>query len=274
MNFTKFSLSRVVAPHISFDDFLSLSQSVGVDAIEILCSDVPDIDNTDLAKCKSVLEQCQNRNLKILALNALFPFDIWNKERETQAIKLFKTAQALQAAGVVCWPLNDANDNRSDTQRKQDLRTALTGLKKIASEYGVKAYIEPVGFFTASMRFKPDAVEAIDAIGGKDIIQLVHDTFHHYLSSETQFFPEYTGLAHISGVIDASLPLEKIRDEDRYLVDDKDVLKTVDQLKHLWGHGYTGYATFEPFAPTVQNSSTIADDLKTSIEFIKKKLAK
>lgn len=274
MSFTRFSLSRVTAPHLSFDDFLKLSQSVGIDAIEVLCSDVPDLDHTDITKCKPIVEHCQKHHIKILGLNALFPFDVWNKEREVQAIKLFKTAQAIQADGVVCWPLNDSNDKRTDTQRHQDLRTALTGLKKIALDYGVKAYIEPVGFFTASMRFKPEAIEAIDAVGGKDIIQLVHDTFHHHLSSETQFFPEYTGLVHISGVKDATLPLEKIRDEDRYLVDDQDVLNTVDQLKHLWGHGYTGYATFEPFAPTVQNSPTIADDLKTSIEFIKKKLSK
>lgn len=272
MSLAKFSLSRVTALHLSFDDFLHLSESVGIHAIEVLRSDIPGFDKADMTTCKSVAEKCQKHHIKILALNALPDFDVWNKERETQAIQLFKAAQILKADGVVCWPLNDKNDQRNDAQRKQDLHAALTELKKIALEYGVKAYIEPVGFFTASMRFKPDAVKAIQSVDGKDIIQLVHDTFHHHLSSETQFFPEYTGLVHMSGVIDATLPLEKIRDEDRYLVDDQDVLKTIYQLKQLWGHGYTGYATFEPFAPSVQNSPTIAVELQTSMEFIQKTL--
>ena len=46
---------------------------------------------------------------------------------------------------------------------------------------------------------------AIRAAGGEGCYRLVHDTFHHHLAGETAFFPEWTGLVHISGVTDPAL---------------------------------------------------------------------
>jgi 2-keto-myo-inositol isomerase len=70
-------------------------------------------------------------------------------------------------------------------------------------------------------------VDAIDAVGGADRFKLVHDTFHHYLAGERELFPERTGLVHISGVEDRSLPHDEIRDGHRVLVSPGDLMDNV-----------------------------------------------
>ncbi|MDI9682291.1 xylose isomerase, partial [Burkholderia cenocepacia] len=64
-------------------------------------------------------------------------------------------------------------------------------------------FIEPLGFEECALRRKSDAVKGIYAAAGEPVFRLVHDTFHHYLAGEDIFFPNLTGLVHISGVEEA-----------------------------------------------------------------------
>ena len=59
----------------------------------------------------------------------------------------------------------------------------------------------------------------------------MHDTFHHHLAGETEFFPERTGIVHISGVVDPDVAVDDMLDPHRVLVDDADRLENVPQIR-------------------------------------------
>ena len=97
----------------------------------------------------------------------------------------------------------------SESERQRGLREALRALAPILAEAGIMGLVEPLGFEESSLRLKARRVEAIEDLDLGDRFRLVHDTFHHYLAGEPRMFPDWTGLVHISGVDDASLPLER-----------------------------------------------------------------
>ena len=100
-------------------------------------------------------------------------------------------------------PLNDGTP-----VSHADLVAALKAMAPILRERGLVGLVEPLGFPISSMRTKRQAVAAIDEAGGGDVYRLVHDTFHHHLAGETEFFPERTGIVHISGVVDPDVAVE------------------------------------------------------------------
>ncbi|MCJ8518633.1 putative xylose isomerase-like sugar epimerase [Pseudorhizobium tarimense] len=65
----------------------------------------------------------------------------------------------------------------------------------------------------------------------KSHFRLLHDTFHHHLAGESEFFPEYTGIVHMSGVSEQQIDVEQVCDEHRILVDDDDRLGNVAQIR-------------------------------------------
>ena len=101
----------------------------------------------------------------------------------------------------------------------------------ILRERGLTGLVEPLGFPISSMRTKAEAIAAIEAAGGADVYKLMHDTFHHHLAGETELFPEWTGLVHISGVTDPDVAVDDMLDAHRVLVDGKDRLENIPQLK-------------------------------------------
>ena len=74
----------------------------------------------------------------------------------------------------------------------------------------------------------------------------VHDTFHHKGAGEEEFFPERTGLIHISGLED-DITFNDMLDGDRVLVGPKDRLDNIEQLRTLLAAGYLGPVSLEPF---------------------------
>ncbi|CAI3923914.1 Predicted sugar epimerase [Commensalibacter communis] len=268
MKFPKFALNRIVAPKLSFDDYLKLCASLNIDAIE-LRNDLPGIDIFDKSEHSFIVAKCQQHKIDILTINALYPFDVWNTEREQQAVKLAQVATNIKAKAIVCCPLNDNADSRTSQERKQDLRQALKNLKNICNHHGLMAYIEPLGFPQSALRAKKEAVEAIRDIGGVGTFKLVHDTFHHHLAEETEFFPELTGIVHVSGVVDQDLDISEMLDAHRILVNQQDMLENIAQLKRFKELGYTGYVSYEPFAESVHNMQDIENELKESMNFIR-----
>ena len=110
-------------------------------------------------------------------------------------------------------------------------------------------------------------------LGLGDRFRIVHDTFHHYLSGEPRVFPEWTGLVHISGVDDPDLPLDRMRDEHRVLVDVNDRCGTLLQILALM-EGYSGPYSFEPFAASVHGLDDIAGALEASMHWIDREIAR
>ena len=268
----RFALNRMVAPKLSLERFIALAQALGADAIE-LRNDLKGIEIEDGTPPEQVRSLCSAANLRILSINALYPFDLWNEERRQQAEKLAAYAKASGAEALVLCPLNDRNDPRSEIERARDLRTALSGLSVILRHYGVLGFIEPLGFEECSLRRKRQAVSAIEAIGARDVFRLVHDTFHHHLAGEQEFFPELTGLVHISGVEDGALPISSIRDAHRLLVGEADILGNAPQIKQLLSLGYQGHCSFEPFADAVHDLSDVQQPLAESMAHLRERVA-
>ncbi|AJP51936.1 TIM barrel protein [Pseudomonas simiae] len=265
----RFALNRMVAPNLSLPDFIQLAVALKCDAIEIR-NDLKDRQIEYGTPASRVRELCAAQGITVLSINALYPFDVWNDERRAQAIALATYARECGAQGLVMCPFNEPGDTRNEAQRAAGLRTALSELAPILREYGILGFIEPLGFEECAMRRKRVAVNAIQSIGGLDVFRLVHDTFHHHLAGEHEFFPELTGLVHISGVEDAEAPLQSIRDGHRVLVGEGDILGNAAQIDTLLSSGYSGYLSFEPFATSVHELADIQQALGASIAHLNK----
>ncbi|RZI17972.1 TIM barrel protein [Pseudomonas orientalis] len=265
----RFALNRMVAPNLSLPDFIQLAASLKCDAIEIR-NDLKDRQIEYGTSASRVRELCAAQGITVLSINALYPFDVWNDQRRAQAIELATYARECGAQGLVMCPFNEPGDTRTDAQRAAGLRTSLSELAPILREYGILGFVEPLGFEESALRRKRVAVDAIKAIGGLDVFRVVHDTFHHHLANEHEFFPELTGLVHISGVEDADAPLNAIRDGHRVLVGEGDILGNAAQIDTLLSTGYSGYLSFEPFASSVHELADIQQALGASIAHLKK----
>jgi len=145
-------------------------------------------------------------------------------------------------------------------------------LKPLLDDHDLIGLIEPLGFETCALRRKKEAVEAIESVGAADRFKIVHDTFHHTLAGGGPIFPAYTGIVHISGIVDPTLNVSEMRDEYRILVDENDRIENIRQLEQLLSAGYTGPVSFEPFAPDVHNLKDAGRAIEKSFQYIEDKL--
>ena len=261
-------LNHRVAPTFGLAAFFDLAASLGVRDVEIR-NELRNVAIADGTPAEVVRREAERRDLTILSINALYPFNIWTAERAEQASTLIDYASACGAQGIVMCPLNDASYKASASERLAAVREALTALAPMLREAGITGLVEPLGFPECSLRSKSEALDAIDAVGGQDVFQLVHDTFHHHVAGETAMFPERTGLVHISGVVDPDVPSAAMKDAHRVLVDDADRLDNIGQVRKLLAGGYAGPLSFEPFADSVSNAADIRAMLADSMALIK-----
>ncbi len=221
-----------------------MARALGITDVEIR-NDTPNVVGTIPAS--EVKSAAREAGVNLLSINALYPFNVWNEERRAQTEKLAAYAAACGAEALVMCPLNEGKP-----VSQAALVEALTAIKPILIAHGIKGLVEPLGFEVSSLRRKADAIAAIKAASGEGLFKLVHDTFHHHLAGETEFYPEWTGLVHISGVADPEVSVADMLDAHRVLVDARDRLGNVAQIKALQAAGYTGAYSFEPFATEVQ----------------------
>ena len=267
-----YAINHVVAPRRSFAELAELATALGLDRVEIR-NDLPGVPISDGTPPERVREQAESAGVRILALNALQRFNDWNDVRAGEAAGLASYARDCGAPALVLCPVNDAGYRLSESERQRTLRDALRALAPILEEAGILGLIEPLGFAESSLRLKEEAVEAIEELDLADRLRIVHDTFHHFLTGEARFYPEWTGLVHISGVDDEQLPLERLRDEHRGLVDVNDRSGTLLQILALM-EGCDGPYSFEPFAARVHAQADIAGALEASMHWIDREIAK
>jgi 2-keto-myo-inositol isomerase len=262
----------MVAPRRSLADLLRLANSLGLDQVEIR-NDLDGVPMRAGTPPERVRAAAETAGVRILSINALQRFNDWNDARAGEATALARYAQGCGAEGLVLCPVNDANYRLTEPERLDRLHAALRALAPILEDAGITGLVEPLGFATSSLRFKADAIEAIEQTGLGERFRIVHDTFHHYLSGEPRLFPEWTGLVHISGVDDTDLPLERMRDEHRVLVDVNDRCGTLLQILALM-EGHSGPYSFEPFAASVHALDDIAGALEASMHWIDREIAR
>ena len=199
-------------------------------------------------------------------------FNDWSVDKEAEALALMKIARAAGAEAVSLIPRND-NLGMGNGERQANLRVALKALKPLLEDHNLVGMVEPLGFEICALRYKSEAVEGIEAIGGKDRFKLVHDTFHHMLAHGGPLFPEHTGIVHVSGVVDQKIGISDMRDPHRVLVTHADRLGNVEQIAALQAAGWNGPVSYEAFSPEVHAHADPAGELARSFEFIRQGLA-
>jgi 2-keto-myo-inositol isomerase len=262
------SLNRMSAPRLAFADYVALCQRLAVDAIEIR-NDLDGVEINDGTPAGDIKALSAAAGLTILSINALQRFERFDANRAKEALALARYAADCDARAIVLCPTNSLQDQRSASERHTNLVDALRHLKPILDDHGLIGLIEPLGFEECSLRRKSDAVKALYDAAGERHFRLVHDTFHHHLSGEDIFFPNLTGLVHVSGVEDNGLPVNQMRDGHRVLVGTADRLGNIRQLTMLFARGYRGHVSFEPFAEEIATAADIEGRLRDSIGYIR-----
>ena len=268
---TAFALNHMTVAHLSYRQLLDLAAALGCVGVEVR-NDLPQplfdgIDPQDAG------EMARAKGLRLLALAEVKRFNDWSGSKAAEARDLMQIAQAAGAEAVSLIPRND-NLGTGNGERQAALRIALKALKPMLEEYDLIGLIEPLGFEICALRFKSEAVEVIEALDARGRFKLVHDTFHHTLAQEDLMFPDYTGIVHVSGVVDPIVSLSQMQDSHRILVDGADRLGNIAQIAELRRLGFAGPVSFEAFAPQVHASATPQADLAASIDFIRNGLAR
>ncbi|AJD44504.1 TIM barrel protein [Rhizobium sp. SEMIA 4085] len=260
----RFAINHITAPKLSLENFFAAARNLGLTEVEIR-NDLPDI--VGKVEPEVVKKAAASAGVTIISINALYPFNVWSGELPKKAVTLADYAAASGAKALVMCPLNDGTKVSFD-----DLVAALKAMKPILEERGLTGLVEPLGFPISSLRTKKEALRAIDAAEGGGIYKLVHDTFHHHLAGETEFFAERTGLVHISGVVDPNVAVDDMLDAHRVLVDAKDRLENIPQIKALIAAGFDGPYSFEPFAEEVHGLADPETAVRESISYVSGKL--
>ncbi|MEH3107504.1 MAG: TIM barrel protein [Sphingomonas fennica] len=269
----RFSVNHITVPHRDIAGLAALTRELGFRDVEIR-NDVagePLADGTPGAEAKAMLEA---GGVAPLTVNALQRFNEWNDTRAAEAEALAAETAASGAPALVLCPVNVDGWRSGAGERETSLREALAALKPILARHGLKGFVEPLGFPISSLRYKRDAVEAIDAVDGADTFLLVHDTFHHAIAEDPDLFPDRTGLIHVSGVSTAEgLAFDEMLDAHRILVDEDDALRSPEQIAALVAGGYRGPISFECFAASVHDDPAIGQSIARSVSLIENAVA-
>ncbi|MGI9390584.1 MAG: TIM barrel protein [Boseongicola sp.] len=264
------AVNHMAVPNMRFNAVLSLSADLGCVGVEFrndLGASLFDGEPASAAKTAAA-----ESGQRILALAEIKAFNELTIDRLPEVKGLISTAQSCGAEGVSLIPRNGGK-RRENSDARARLRDALTILKPLLEEANLLGFVEPLGFESSSLRRKSEALEAIDSVGGTETFRLIHDTFHHCLSGETELFPNETAIVHVSGVADSSLSYAEMRDEHRGLVDGFDQLGNVAQLRPLLSRGFEGPISFEPFAPEIHALDDPGAAIAASIGYLRTELA-
>ncbi len=256
----RFALNHITTPKLSARDFFALSRGLGMTEVEIR-NDLPDVVGT--VPPAEIKAAAQDAGVEIISINALYPFNVWSGDLPARASAMADYAAACGAKALVMCPLNDGTP-----VPQADLVAALAAMAPILAGRGLTGLVEPLGFPISSLRSKRQALDAIDAAGGAAVYRLLHDTFHHHLAGETEFFPDRTGIVHISGVVDADVGVADMLDAHRVLVDSADRLENLAQIRRLVAMGFDGPYSFEPFAPEVHDLADPGAALRGSMDHL------
>ena len=262
-------LNQMTVPGASVWDFLSIASTLNCSGIE-LRNDLgrPFFDGENGTEFAAL---AANQGLEILVLAELSAFNEKTRGKLDQARALISAAVESCAGGVALIPAM-ANGPVDRSDQRSALRQALVLLQPILEHHGVRGLIEPLGFSNSSLRFKEDLVAVLGEMQRPDCFGLIHDTFHHRLAGGGPLYAGLTTIVHMSGVTDPARGVDQMCDADRGLVDARDRLGTIAQLRKLRAAGYTGPASFEVFAPEIHEMKDPTAALAGSIAFITSQL--
>lgn len=268
----KKALNQMTTPHLSFAAFLDLARDLGCVGVEAR-NDMdglgrPLFDGMDPTEAGALVRE---KGLRLVGLSQVYPFNSWDEERREEVTALIDTAKAAGAETISLIPRNDGTQG-ANGERQANLRIAMKECVSMLRDAGMIALIEPLGFNRSSLRFKSEVVETIEDLEASDVFRIVHDTFHHTLADGGDFYPEHTGIVHISAVVDPSLGTDQMEDEHRVLVGEDDRLGNVEQIAALLAAGYEGPISYECFSPETQKMADPLSEIALSFDYIESRI--
>ena len=268
----KRALNQMTAPHLSFADFLDLAANLGCVGIEAR-NDMDGLGRPlfDGMTAQDAGEMIRAKGLRLLGLSQVYPFNSWDDQRRNDVKELISTAQKAGAETISLIPRNDGS-GCANGERQANLRIALKEIYPMLNDANMIALVEPLGFTQSSLRKKAELVDTIDTLDLGDRFKIVHDTFHHTLAHETDYFPNATGIVHISGLTDPAPTTVQMTDAQRGLVVHHDRLANIAQIKDLIALGYDGAFSYECFSPETQNMANLETALAESFDYIEAQL--
>ncbi|MBI1416436.1 MAG: TIM barrel protein [Limimaricola sp.] len=265
------ALNHMTVARMSYAELVLTAATLGCIGIEVR-NDLPQPLFDGMAP-EAAGERARAAGLRILALAEVKRFNDWSADKAAEARALMRIAVASGAEAVSLIPRND-NQGMGNGERQAKLRIALRELKPMLEDHGLVGLVEPLGFASCALRFKSEAVEAIEALDATGRFRLVHDTFHHHLAGGGPLFAAHTGIIHVSGVTEPSISTAEMTDAHRMLVDGADRLGNVAQVRALIDAGYAGPVSFEAFSPEVHSLSDPATAIAGSLAFIRDQVAR
>ena len=259
------AINHMTVPGLRYDALLALAKRLNCIGVELrndlsrllFDGDAPDV----------VAQKAKDLGLRIVGLSQVYPFNDWSDARRAEVDALIRAALACGAETISLVPRNDGK-GLGHGERLANLRVALREIAPMLDAAGLVALLEPLGFETSSLRSKAEAIDVMESLGATKHYRLVHDTFHHHLAGGGPIFPEYTGIVHVSGVVDPHLAVADMRDAHRILVDERDRLGNAAQIRALLDAGYRGPISYEAFSPLVHGLADPEPALRESIAFI------
>ncbi len=219
-----------------------------------------------------IRDAAQRKQLRILALAEVYGFNENSAATCQKVLDLIDLAQGCGAEAIALIPRIETAPVARDVQRRL-LKASLLALQPSFEHSGIIGLIEPLGFSNSTLRFKADVKAVFDDIANPSCFALIHDTFHHALSGETDVFANETRIVHISGVTDPTVKFADMTDAYRGLVDGQDRLANVQQISDLRAQGYDGPFSFEVFSPDVHALADPINHITASTKFITAQLA-
>ena len=194
----RFCINRKIAPSLTLPQFFKLVSQLGIHNVE-LRNDMPSGRVTDDLSGDEVKALARESGIRIVTINALYPFNQLNEEVLQRTRQLLSDAQAVGAESLVLCPLNDGTPISA-----ADTVSALKTLAPLFAEAGIQGLVEPLGFPQSSLRSATQAQTLIHEAGVP--FRLLIDTFHHHLfedaeqTFEQEIDIQQIGLVHLSGV--------------------------------------------------------------------------
>jgi 2-keto-myo-inositol isomerase len=261
----KWALNHMTTPNLCYEAFLDLARKLGCVGVEVR-NDIgrPLFDGMDPEEAGKL---ARAKGLRLVGLSQVYPFNAWSDEVAGEVRALIATAKAAGAETVSLIPRNDGRGT-AEGERQANLRLAMKNVLPMLEEADMTALVEPLGFSVSSLRQKSELVDMIEALGAGHRCKLVHDTFHHTLAGGGAYYPDYTGIVHISAVVDPNVPVDEMQDAHRVLIDSKDRLGNVEQIRDLLALGYDGVFSYECFSPETHALSDPFADIRKSFDFI------
>lgn len=272
----RFCVNRKAAPKIYLKDTVTLLNGLGIQHLEVrndLGTSVDNamiLDDIDGVKANKIFG---DNNVSVETINAVGNMDLRSNVDDNirSLTEMLDVTKNINLKNIIFCPARLSNDSRTLSQVKSETIANLKEYEKVLDKYGVAGLIEPLGFIDSTLRFPWDCQNVIQESGVTNF-KLVADTFHYYLAGiDTEKFNSKVdvsciGLVHLSSVL-KNKPRDLMDDQDRYMLNDSDVMESIKIAHMIEDAGYSGLYSFEPFSVDLKQYSKqqIRDEILNSV---------